>query len=67
MDAVLVAVIIGVFFVVGLAVGGIIVIALPLLKGRRSRRGTRREPGDRPVQPEFEPVDPDDRPRWPRG
>jgi hypothetical protein len=38
MDAALVvAAIIGVFFLVGLVVGGIVVIALPLFRGRRSR------------------------------
>jgi hypothetical protein len=38
MGAVLaVTVIIGLFFVIGLVVGGIVVIALPVLRGRRSR------------------------------
>jgi hypothetical protein len=54
-----VVVIIGVFFLVGLAVGGIMVIALPVLRERRSRRNERREPGDRPVQPEHDHVAPD--------
>jgi hypothetical protein len=67
MDAALVvATIVGVFFVVGLVVGGIVVIALPLFRGRRSRRDKRREPGDRPDRRKFERGDPDDRPRWPR-
>ena len=45
MDAALVvAAIVGVFFVVGLVVGGIGVIALPLLKGRRLRRNRRPKP-----------------------
>ena len=39
MDAALVvAAIIGVFFLVGLVVGGVVVIALPLFRGRWSRR-----------------------------
>ena len=73
--AVVVAVIIGVFFVIGLLVGGIMVIALPLLKDRRSKPSMRRELGEAPVQPEYDhmttdaggPDDaaPDDRPRWP--
>jgi len=43
MDAALVvAAIIGVFFLVGLVVGGIVVIALPLFRGRRSGRDKRR-------------------------
>jgi hypothetical protein len=67
MDAALVvATIVGVFFVVGLVVGGIVVIALPLFRGRRSGRDKRREPGDRPDRRKFERGDPDDRPRWPR-
>jgi hypothetical protein len=33
-----VLVIIGLFFVIGLVVGGIFVIALPVLRGRRPRR-----------------------------
>ena len=68
MDAALVvAAIVGVFFVVGLVVGGIGVIALPLLRDRRSRRDRRRAPGDGPVQPGSERGDPGDRPRWPGG
>jgi hypothetical protein len=40
MDAALeVAAIVGVFFLVGLVVGGIVVIALPLFRRRRSRPG----------------------------
>ena len=56
MDAALVvAAIVGVFFVVGLVVGGVVVIALPWLRDRRSRRDKRRRqalssaPGGRPV------------------
>jgi hypothetical protein len=66
MDAALVvAAIVGVFFLVGLVVGGIVVIALPLFRGRRSGRDKRREPGDRPDRREFERGGRDDRPRWP--
>jgi uncharacterized membrane protein YciS (DUF1049 family) len=43
MDAALVvAAIVGVFFVVGLVVGGVVVIALPWLRDRRSRRDKQR-------------------------
>ena len=59
--AVVVAIIVGVFFVVGLVVGGIVVIALPMLKGRRGRRF---DPGDHTAQPEYDHAAPDDRPRW---
>ena len=66
MDAVLVvAAIVGVFFVVGLVVGGIVVIALPVLRGRRPGQSKQREADDGPVRPEFEYLDPDDRSRWP--
>jgi hypothetical protein len=45
MDAtVVVAIIVGIFFVVGLVVGGVVVIALPVLKDRRSRRDQKLEP-----------------------
>ena len=60
--ALVVAVIIGVFFVVGLAIGGVTVIALPMLRGRRSRRPAQREPDGDPV--EYDQAPPDD-PRWP--
>ena len=50
MNAALVgAVVIGVIFVVGLAIGGVMVIALPMLRGRRSRRPAQREPDGGPV------------------
>ena len=66
MDAALVvAAIVGVFFLVGLVVGGIVVIALPLFRGRRPGRDKRREPGGRPDRREWERRDPDVRPRWP--
>jgi hypothetical protein len=76
MGAVLVvAAIIGIFFAVGLIVGGITVIALPVLRERRSQRRDRREPGDNVVQAEYGPTvpdgtgpdeaAPDDRPGWP--
>jgi hypothetical protein len=69
--AVVVAVIIGVFFVIGLLVGGIMVIALPLLRDRRFGRSNRREPGSQPeydVTPDAGGPDdatPGDSPRWP--
>ena len=72
-----VAVIIGVFFVVGLVVGGIGVIALPRFRNRGSRRSWPRKPVEGPAEPEDESVTPEDesvtpedavphdRPRWP--
>ena len=61
MGAVLVvAVIIGIFFAVGLVVGGIGVIALPMLRDRQARRREHREPPDDPDQPEHR-----DDPSWP--
>ena len=66
-----VAVIIGVFFVIGLVVGGIVVIALPRFRDRRSRRSWPRKPDDQSMaEPEDESVTPDDvvadgHPRWP--
>ena len=68
MGAVLVvAIVIGVFFAIGLLVGGIMVIALPLLRDRRPGRSKRlrnresepRVPGEDPVQPEYDHVTPD--------
>ena len=64
------AVIIGVFFVVGLVVGGIGVIALPRFRNRGSRRSWPRKPVEGPAEPEDESVTPEDavphdRPRWP--
>ena len=56
-----VAVVIGIFFVAGLFVGGIAVIALPALRPKgfgRPRRRDRADWADRPGGP-------DDRPRWP--
>jgi len=54
-----VAVVIGIFFVAGLFVGAVVVIALPALRARGFRRPGRRGRVDGLVQP------PDDRPRWP--
>ena len=57
MGAGLVVVIItGVFFVIGLMVGGVMVLALPLLRDRRSRRSKPREPGEGPVEPGYDHV-----------
>jgi hypothetical protein len=71
-----VAVVIGIFFVVGLFVGAVTVIALPALKDRRPGRGPRRrDHGDGPdrsphdrVNTEatrWEDAEDQDRPRWP--
>jgi NADH:ubiquinone oxidoreductase subunit 3 (subunit A) len=53
-------VVVGVFFVVGLVVGGIVVIALPVLRARRPRRDKQREPGDTTIEPEYDHAHPDD-------
>ena len=72
-----VVIIIGVFFVIGLLVGGVMVLALPLLRDRRSRWSKPGEPGEDPVRPDYDHVTPDaagrddappeDHPRWPPG
>jgi hypothetical protein len=62
---VVVAIIVGVFFVVGLAVGGIVVMALPMLRAWRARRNRRLDPGDHTAEPEYDHAFPDDGPRWP--
>jgi hypothetical protein len=49
MDTALVVAVIGVF-VVGLAAGGVMVIALPLFRDRRSKRAAQHEP-DGPAGP----------------
>ena len=69
-----VAAVIGIFFVVGLFVGAVAVIALPALKDRRFRRrdrsdGPDQSPHDR-VNAEatrWEDAADEDRPRWPGG
>jgi len=63
--AAVVVTIVAVFFVVGLVVGGVVVIALPVLKGHRSRRNDQLEPGNRATQPEYDKLVPDERPRRP--
>jgi hypothetical protein len=73
--ALVVAGVIGAFFIVGLIVGAIIAIALPILRGTRGRN-KRRESAGRAGQPEGDgqmpdarvgrdETAPDDRPRWP--
>ena len=70
-----VAVVIGIFFVVGLFVGAVVVIALPALRHqwvrRARRRDLNRQPGSADVRPRdtgaarWEGAAADDRPRWP--
>jgi hypothetical protein len=60
--ALVVAAITGIFFVIGLVVGGIVVTALPVL---RDRRRTRTGSGNDTMPAEYHHVA-DDRPRWPR-
>jgi hypothetical protein len=71
----IVAVVIGIFFVAGLFVGGVMVIALPALRPKGFRRPRRRDRAGRPVPPGYDRVfqdmarwddgKADDRPRWP--
>jgi MFS superfamily sulfate permease-like transporter len=64
----LVAIVIGVFFVFGIAVGMLLVVALPLLRSLRRRRDDRRylDGGDwrEPGPPREDDLQP---PRWPGG
>jgi|HubBroStandDraft_1064217.scaffolds.fasta_scaffold161753_2 hypothetical protein len=69
-----VAVVIGIFFVAGLFVGGIAVIALPALRPKGFGRPRRRDRAGRPGGPvdrvsqdaaRWEDEAADDRPRWP--
>jgi hypothetical protein len=71
-----VVVIVGIFFIVGLIVGAIIVIALPILRGTRVSRIARHEPGRGRREQENDDrmsdarvgqdeARPDERPRWP--
>jgi hypothetical protein len=70
----IVAVVIGIFFLAGLFVGAVAVIALPALRPRGFRRPGRRDRGRRPgwtdkrASPDgarWEDQAADDRPRWP--
>jgi hypothetical protein len=74
--ALVVAAIMGTFFIAGLVVGAIIVIALPTLRGNRVSRTRRHEPDGGTGEQEDEgrmsdssvgrdEAAPDDRPRWP--
>jgi hypothetical protein len=69
-----VAVVIGIFFVVGLFVGGVAVIALPALRNQGFRRPRQRDngqPGSAGIRPRetgaarWEDEETDERPRWP--
>ena len=70
------AIVMGIYFVVGCAVGVIVVVALPVLRGPRSGGGKRHDQGRVPSQRGHNPATPearddrdvtvpDDRPRWP--
>ena len=70
------AIVMGIFFVTGLAVGALVVIALPALRDPRSRRDKRNDQGGPPSQrgydrgepdarPDRDGPGPDDGPRWP--
>ena len=62
-----VTIVIGVFFAIGIAVGMLLVIALPLLRPIHQRRRGRRRYMDRGDWPELPPPHEDDGkpPRWP--
>jgi len=71
----IVAAVIGIFFVVGLFVGAVVVIALPALRPRGFGRPRRRDRAGSSVRPGYDRVfqdstrwedaAADDRPRWP--
>lgn len=71
----IVAVVIGIFFVAGLFVGAVVVIALPALRHQWFRRPRRRDRAGSPGQSPYgrmseditrsEDAPYDDRPRWP--
>jgi hypothetical protein len=65
----IVAIVVGIFFVVGIAVGMLLVIALPLLRGILRNRRNRRRYMDGGNWAKLPPRDDDDRrpPRWPSG
>jgi hypothetical protein len=66
----IIAIVIGVFFAIGIAVGMLLVIALPLLRGMfRSRRNRRRYMDGGGNWWKQSPRNDDDRrpPRWPGG
>jgi hypothetical protein len=63
-----IAIVIGVFFVIGIAVGMLLIVSLPLLRGmlrnRRNRRGYKKGGNWWKLQPEDDDRQP---PRWPGG
>jgi MFS superfamily sulfate permease-like transporter len=64
----IVAIIIGIFFVIGIAVGILLVIALPLLQAMLLHRRNRRRYGNGSDRWKLPPNDDDRRPpRWPGG
>jgi hypothetical protein len=65
----IIAIVIGVFFAVGIAMGMLLVIALPLLRGMLRNRRNRRRYVDGGNWWKMPPRDDDDRrpPRWPGG
>ena len=63
-----VVVIVSVFFVIGITVGIVVVVALSVLRpAQRGWPGRRLEygPGDEPADPYWDEDDPDRHPRWP--
>jgi MFS superfamily sulfate permease-like transporter len=64
----IVAIVIGIFFVIGIAVGMLLVIALPLLRGMLRNRRNRRRYVDGGNWAKLPTRDDDRRPpRWPGG
>jgi hypothetical protein len=65
----IIAIVIGVFFAIGIGVGVLLVIALPLLRGMLQNRRNRRRYVDGGNWRKLAPRDDDNRrpPRWPGG
>ena len=65
----IIAIVIAVFFVIGIAVGMLLIVALPLLQAVLRNRRNRRRHVDRGNWSKVPPHDDDDRrpPRWPGG
>lgn len=65
----IIAIVVGVFFAIGIAVGMLLVIALPMLRGMLRNRRNRRGYIDGGNWSKLPPRDDDNRrpPRWPGG
>jgi hypothetical protein len=56
--------IVSAFFIIGIAVGIIAVVAMSVLRADRRER-LDHEPGEQPSHPRWDDAGPDDHPRWP--